>query len=74
MQKGVLKDDFVKFLQDENSDDEKDSVVSWGTGHTTYTEIVTKPSQTVLTDSSTITPESATISNQEIEDRILLIS
>jgi hypothetical protein len=73
---GIFKNGFIQFLKGEDKDDEtdKDSVdsgVSWGTGDTNYTDVVAPNKKDIVsTDSSTITPDSGIIVNQdEIESR-----
>jgi hypothetical protein len=66
---GVLQDDFIQFLNDKDVDNDKDSVKSWGTGDTTYTEIMASIPAQVPTDTSTITPDSVDILSKEVDDR-----
>lgn len=68
-----LKDGFIQFLNggENNNENDKDSVASWGTGETNYTEVVAPvEKETILTDSSTITSDPGmVIDYKEIENR-----
>lgn len=66
---GIVDSTFLRFFK-KSSDQEEDkqSVASWGTGNTTYTEIVTTQ-ETVGTENSSITQDIPTMTNEEIEKK-----
>jgi hypothetical protein len=65
---GSLKSEFIQFLRGDDSDKDKESIASWGTGDTAYTDIVVSTSgkEVSLTDTSTITPDSTGVSETEL--------
>lgn len=68
VKKGLVDSTFLRFFGGESDDKDKSSVASWGTGNTTYTEIVaTKENSS--TGISSITQESNVISPDEMEKK-----
>jgi hypothetical protein len=67
VKKGLVDSTFLKFFTNSKleTNDDKQSVASWGTGNTAYTEIVTTQETTSTVDSS-ITQESPKLSDEEI--------
>jgi hypothetical protein len=68
VKKGLVDSNFIQFFGNKPDEDDKASVASWGTGNTAYTEIVTSK-DTGNTGISSITQESGTLHNEEIEKR-----
>jgi hypothetical protein len=68
---GSLKSEFIQFLRGDDSNKDKESIASWGTGDTAYTDIVASTSgkEVLLTDTSTITPDSTGVSETELLSR-----
>jgi hypothetical protein len=68
VKKGIIDSSFLQFLAEGTDEMDKMSVVSWGTGNTTYTEIITTQ-DTIGTVNSSITHESLVLPTDEIERR-----
>ena len=64
---GVLKSDFIQFLKGESTEEDKESVLSWGTGETNYTELETVTRASMSQEVSSITNDFLTA--KEILDR-----
>jgi hypothetical protein len=62
--KGIVDSSFLHFLAGKIDDDDKNSVASWGTGDTTYTEICTNI-ETTDTSTSSITHEPPSMEEEE---------
>lgn len=71
IKKGVIDCSFLQFLS-ERGDDDKQSVVSWGTGDTTYTEMMANK-ETSGTSTSSITLDTSTLSTEETTRRKSLV-
>lgn len=71
IKKGVVDSSFLQFLS-AKSDDDRQSVASWGTGDTTYTEIMTNK-DTVGTTTSSITLDNSALSVGETNRRRALV-
>lgn len=65
---GLVDSTFLRFFGEASDETDKSSVASWGTGDTTYTEIIASRENS-STGSSAITQESNTIMTEEIETR-----
>jgi hypothetical protein len=75
IQKGFLHSSFLQFLNPKQSqlgDEDKQSVVSWGTGDTNYTEIMTNP-EAGDTSTSSITNDSTIMTNEEKDRRMGIV-
>lgn len=68
VKKGLVDSTFLQFFGNKNDDEDKQSVASWGTGNTAYTEIIT-PRENSSTVDSSITPDTSTISHDEKEKK-----
>lgn len=66
---GILKDDFIQFLNGNVEDKDKQSVLSWGTGDTNYTDLETITKDSASLGVSSITPESEFLSEAEVKER-----
>jgi hypothetical protein len=71
IKKGVIDCSLLQFLS-ERGDDDKQSVVSWGTGDTTYTEMMANK-ETSGTSTSSITLDTSTFSTEETSRRKSLV-
>jgi hypothetical protein len=65
VKKGLIDPAFIQFLKGHDSEMDRQSVASWGTGDTTYTEMVENQDNT-STVSSAITQESSLEAQKEI--------
>jgi hypothetical protein len=68
VEKGIIDSSFLQFLSEQVEDDRK-SVASWGTGETTYTEIVATQETSNTTTSSITSGGPAFLSTEEQEKR-----
>jgi hypothetical protein len=66
--KGIVDSSFLQFLAGKADEDDKQSVASWGTGDTAYTEICTNIENTD-TSTSSITQEPQSMSEDEKDKR-----
>lgn len=66
--KGVIDSTFLRFFTTKDDEGDKSSVASWGTGNTTYTEIIAGKEHS-STGTSEITQESNNVSSEEVEKR-----
>lgn len=69
IEKGIVDSSFLQFLQKKDDDSEKQSVASWGTGETTYTELV-NIQRTHDTSTSSLTNDSSLTMAEEKQRRI----
>lgn len=69
IEKGIVDSAFLQFLNKKGDDDDKQSVASWGTGETTYTELV-NVQKANDTSTSSITNDSTLTLLEERESRI----
>jgi hypothetical protein len=65
---GLIDSTFLHFFGGKTEEDDKESVASWGTGNTAYTEIV-MTKDTGSTGTSSITQDSNKLSEDEIGKR-----
>jgi hypothetical protein len=72
IEKGLLDSEFLSYLQSKGDDTDKQSVLSWGTGETAYTEIVASQI-TNDTSTSSLTNDSLLITPEERKRRIALV-
>jgi hypothetical protein len=68
VKRGIIDSSFIHFFGTKKDEDDKLSVVSWGTGNTTYTEMVATK-DTGSTGISSITQESTKLSDEDIDTR-----
>jgi hypothetical protein len=68
VKKGLIDSTFLHFFSGNADEDDKESVASWGTGNTAYTEIV-MTKETGSTGTSSITNDSHKLPDAEIEKR-----
>lgn len=71
VKKGVVDSSFLTFLA-EKVEDDRQSIASWGTGGTTYTEII-KYKDMSETDTSSITQDTPKAAVEEINRRKALV-
>lgn len=74
VKQGIVDSSFLEMFKDKEvgNSDEKDSVVSWGTGKTAYTEIVTNQ-ETAETVNSSLTSDKNNLSEVEKEKRMDIV-
>lgn len=73
IKKGDLKIEFIQFLNGKHEEGDRESMVSWGTGNTNYTDLETvEPNPVTSTAASSIT-DSAETTVQEITSRKNLV-
>jgi hypothetical protein len=71
--KGFVDSTFLRFFESkEDNEEDKQSIASWGTGNTAYTEIVTTQVTNNTVDSS-ITHDTPIISDDEIEKKKAIV-
>ena len=72
IEKGIVDSSFLQFLNKKGDEDDKQSLASWGTGETTYTELV-NGQKANDTSTSSITNDSTLTLLEERESRITSI-
>jgi len=73
IEKGILDNNFLAFLNSKVGESDKQSVVSWGTGDTAYTEMVTTHASSGTGNTSSLTNDSSPFTTAEKKHRIGLV-
>jgi hypothetical protein len=73
VKKGIVDSTFLQFFNSNEDDEEKKSVASWGTGNTTYTEIITTQESYGTAQSSITQDTPLPPSEEEIEKKKAIV-
>jgi hypothetical protein len=68
VKQGLIEPSFIQFLQGKDEDNDKQSVASWGTGNTTYTELM-ENQESVVTVNSALTQDSMALGTQDTQGK-----
>lgn len=68
VKQGLIEPSFIQFLQGKEEDNDKQSVASWGTGNTAYTELMDNQ-ESVVTVNSALTQDSTALGTQDTQGK-----